>query len=160
MLEIRESRSEVVVREKPFLKWMAAFSLTYGASFIVYFVFSPPALWTLVIAVAVFLGYLIAFPSFTVKIDRQSRIVSVRRQSLIKYDFKVFGFDEIDGPLFVSEGTGKHQLIMNLKDGRQIALSAAGSKGGEYHNAVQIMNDLIYDAPNQIPFRLTVFEDD
>jgi hypothetical protein len=114
----------------------------------------------------VFLLLTTVSPAVTIKINKPGKTVSVRKQSLLKYDFAVYSFGEIAGAIYVDARQNNragtvYQLVMNLENGRKAELSAVdGSKKSQYFDAAHLMNPYIFDTSQQIPFRLTVLDDD
>jgi hypothetical protein len=96
----------------------------------------------------------------TIKINRPGKTVSVRKQSLINYDFHVYSFDELANYIYI-EAAGNtndetYQLIMPLKNHDKIALSIEnGSKNKDYVDAVETMNKHIFGSTGRIPFNMS-----
>ena len=173
MLRIRQSEDEIIIREIPFLKWINALITAIVVFFIALIAVSSvkgiaSIFWLLCLIAPLvgFLLYLFTYQTVTTKINLRGQTVSVRKKSLIKYEFSVYSFSEIAGLIYVelkneSSGRNIHQLIMPLKDGEKIELSTAdGSKKSQYFDAAHLMNPYIFDTSKQIPFDLTILNDD
>ena len=176
MLRITENKDEIIVREIPFFDWVRAAVAGLIFFFIVCAALASKEnlsdlLWVLILLtpIGAFLLFLLTTPTFSVKINKPGKTVSVRRQNLFKYSFEVYSFSEIadliyiDTKLLGEQGreTAFYQLMLPLKTGKNIEISSSGgSKDNEYQNAVDLMNPYIFDTSKQIPFKLTVFDDD
>ncbi|HEY0459327.1 MAG TPA: hypothetical protein VGC97_09345 [Pyrinomonadaceae bacterium] len=173
MLRITESKDEIIVREVPIIHWTASVTILVVLSLIGYFSFLYKRdifdlIWTLGIffSAGAFLFYIFAVPATTTKINKPGKTVSIRKQSLIKYSFDVYSFSEISDLIYVKEtkdsrGNISYQLMLPLKDGQKIEISTSISlKEGKYFDAADLMNKYIFDTSKQIPFKLTIFNDD
>jgi hypothetical protein len=81
----------------------------------------------------------------------------------------VFSFNEIADPIYIeSTLTGRsgnektaYQTILPLKNGNRVELSIrSGLKDYEYFDLIDNLNSYIFDTSKQIPFKLTIFNDD
>lgn len=164
MLRVTENNDEIIIREMPVAKWsssllaaiflfIAVFGMSSGT-------FSSNMTW--ILATSAFIGAICWFQTFntltTIKINTPGKIVSVRKQSLLKYSFNVYSFDEIADFVYLeTSDVTAYQLVMPTKDGLKIKLSSAGgSNDGEYFKAVDSINKHIFGATPRIPFRTTL----
>ncbi len=176
MLRLTENKDEIIVHEIPLFEWIRAGITGSVFIFIVCAALVSKAhlsdlmwiIWVLA-PLGAFLLLSLTTPATTVKINKPGKTVSIRRQSLFKYSFDVYSFNEIADFIYIDtklsgpEGRESmtYQLILPLKSGENIELSTpAGSKDNEYLNAIDLMNPYIFDTSNQIPFKLTVFNAD
>ncbi|MBS1795670.1 MAG: hypothetical protein JSS81_17580 [Acidobacteria bacterium] len=153
MIRVVETKDAIVLSGGRFPKWPGAFLAGAGFGAFVTFwcvIFLRSFVWVWTIFPPVFflffLIYLWLNPTIDVRIDKAARTISVRRRSLLKYDFEVYSFSELDGPVYVREidmewQKNPHRLMMKLKDGRRIALSEKGRQADRYYEAAQRVND-------------------
>ncbi|MBS1795669.1 MAG: hypothetical protein JSS81_17575 [Acidobacteria bacterium] len=86
--------------------------------------------------------------TITVRIEKKRQTISVSRRSLLKYDFEVYSFGQLEGPLFVETSKSVNQLMMSLKDGRRIELSARnGWWKKRFAAAEEAANHAIFNTP-------------
>ena len=110
--------------------------------------------------------FLITNIATTVKIDKYGEILSIRKQSVIKYSFKVYSFSEVAKPISVDEtkdfhGNKTYQITISLKDGQKMALSTSiGINEGQLYDATELMNSYIFETPKQIPVKTSLFDSD
>jgi hypothetical protein len=174
MLRITENKDEIIIRTVPIKEWIIASIITlvfisvvsvwlfYGAN-------SSGLVW--LIYFSVFLCVMLLFflnEATSVKINKSGKTVSIRKQNLFKYSFEVFSFNEIADPIYIDsklvgrKGNEKtaYQTILPLKSGNLVELSIhSGLKDYEYFDLIDKMNSYIFDTSKQIPFKLTIFED-
>lgn len=173
MLQIAENTDEMIMREIPYAQWVGSFFISLFSFIFVYHSLSTigdsfnPA-WVLAITVSgvIFFFSLLTSPALTIKINKQKRTISVRKQSLLKYSFDIYDFDDVADLIYIDEKNEarenkSNKIILPLKDGSKIELSTPiGAKQSQYFNAAQLMNSYIFDSPNKIPFTFAVFVDD
>jgi hypothetical protein len=172
MLRITGDSEEVIIREMPVLQRVNAVVVAASLFFIALFLIASGAdlsilAWSLFLfaPIAGFLFYLLNKPSITIKINRPGRTVSVRKRSLLKYDFKVYSFNEIEDSVYVnklSSGFRTHyQIFLPLKNAAPIEISSRiRMHQAEYSEAADLMNKFIFDASKQIPFKSNASGDD
>ena len=172
MLRITGDSEEVIIREMPVLQRVNAFVVAASLFFIALFLIASGAdlsilAWSLLLfaPIAGFLFYLLSKPSITVKINRPGQTVSVRRRSLLKYDFKVYSFNEIADSVYVNQPRdafkSDHRILLPLKNAPPIELSSTiRMNEAEYYEAANLMNKYIFDAAKQIPFKSKASGDD
>lgn len=173
MLQIVENTDEMIMREVPYAHWLGSFFISATSLFFLYYSLSTATdsfnlAWIIAISVSgvIFFFSLITNPAITIKINKQKRTISIRKQSLLKYSFNIYDFDEVADLIYIDEknearDNKSHRIILPLNDGSKIELSAPiGAKQSQYFNAAQLMNSYIFDSPNKIPFTFAVFVDD
>ena len=170
MLRITENKDEIIIREIPVLSRINAGVVMLILAFVIpvimnsientlqmiFFTFFYLSL------LGGFIFYLLKNPSLTVKINKPGQTVSVRKQSLIRYNFNVYSFNEMAGLIYV-DGIGSKtvQLMMPLKDGRKIELSITdGSSAKQCFDAASLLNSYVFDTPKQISYKPAIFEND
>jgi hypothetical protein len=173
MLRVRQNKEEIIIRELPIIRWISFLGLAV-VLFLPVFVFFPShkdsfdLFWSIGMSIGVIVCLIFALtnPITTTKINKPGQTVSVRKQSLIKYKFDVYSFNEIADLIYVNvkeggRGGTTYQLLMPLENGKKIEISTTdGSKSSQYFDAAYLMNPYIFDTSKQIPFKLTVFNDD
>src|SRR6476620_3095329 len=110
MLQITKNEDEIIIRELPVAQWLNSVIVGGVLFFLVFAALSsvsdlPGLAWSLgiVVPVAGVLLYLLNNPSITIKINKPGKTVSVRKQSLIRYKFDVYSFNEIADLIYVDE---------------------------------------------------------
>jgi len=163
MLQITKNEDEIVIREIPVAQWICSVIVAAVLFLLVFIVLSSVTgfsgiAWSLgiIVAVAGFLLYLLDNPTITIKINKPGKTVSVRKQSLLRYKFDVYSFNEITDLIFVDEqkaspyGTS-YQIVMSLKKGRKIRLSGSMMMNeAEYFDAADLMNEYIFNKSKQL----------
>ncbi len=111
MLQITENKDEVIVREIPVVQWIQSFIMINIFLLIGFFWvltaagFVSNAVWSFgfIVPIGAFILAMLLNPSITTKIDRPGKIISVKKQSLIKYSFNVYSFNEIEDLIYVDQ---------------------------------------------------------
>lgn len=173
MRKIIENEDEIILQETPYKQWIISLIIAGFSFLFVYRSFTETAdyfnlAFVLAIAVSgtIFFLSLLFNSAITTKINKQKRLISVRKQSLLKYSFKVYDFDEVADLIYVQDeadkrGNKSYQMILPLKDGSKIEISSViSTKESQYYNTAQKINSYVFDSPNQIPFTFAVFVDD
>jgi len=174
MVRITDNADEITVQSIPVKDWIIAGSFTFVfvsviSLWLLYGANSSGLVWLFYLAV-ILAGFVFVFmnEATTIRINKTGKTVSVRKHTFYKYSFEVFSFDEIE-PIFIEstlsgrQGDEKagYQTILPLKNGDHIKLSIRdGLKDYEYFDLIDKMNSYISDTSKQIPFKLTIFEDD
>lgn len=176
MLRVRQNKEEITICTVPVKEWIIS-------SILGFILISVISLWLYYGAISsglvwlgffsVFLGgYLIIFlinEATTIKINKHSKTISIRKQNFIKYSFEIYSFDEIADFIYIDSKSGgrkgnetvSFQTFLPLKDGNRLKLSiSSGLNDNEYFEIVDKMNSYIFDTSEQIPFKLTVFNND
>jgi hypothetical protein len=100
----------------------------------------------------------------TTTIDKQRKILTVKKKGLLKDSFSSYSFIEIDGFPFVEATYGRrtyYSIRLPLKTGESIELAALRSLNKKtYYNAVDRANKYLFDAPDKELFKLTILDDD
>ncbi len=163
MLQITRNKDEIVVREIPVAYWIDSVllgALLFFSSFLVLLsmrqLSNLPLSLAGIVSLAAILLYLSKEPATTTKINKQGRIVSVRKHNFIKYDFNVYSFNELADLIYVDEMSDfpntNYQIILPLNKGVKINLSTQiRTNQREYFNAVNLMNKYIFNSSRQIP---------
>jgi hypothetical protein len=172
MLRTTRNIDEIITREIPLASAIGSSALAIFLSFIVFYISTVnrnlELLWIISMGGFALICLFVALtsPITTTKINKPGQTVSVRKRSLIKYSFNVYSFNEIDDLIYVETRvrgrSGKvYQLIMPLRSGEKIELSTEdGSKKSQCDDAASLLNTYIFDTSKQIPFKLTIFNDD
>jgi hypothetical protein len=176
MLRVRQNEEEIIIRTVPVKEWIIGsilgFILVSVISLWLYYgAVSSGSVW--LVFFSVFLGgYLIIFlinKATTIKINKPGKTISIRKQNFIKYSFEIYSFDEIADFIYIDSKLGgrkgnetvSYQTFLPLKDGNRLELSiSSGFNDNEYFEIVDKMNSYIFDTSKQIPFKLTIFNDD
>ena len=177
MLRIKENKDEIIVRAIPIRGWITAGVVALILIFIITaWLISRTgvsgAMW--IIPYLVFLGGVLFFilqtsPATTIKINKPGETVSIRKQSFSNYSFDVYSFNEIADFIYIDaklvgrpgHETTSYEIIMPLKSNTNIELPAySGLKDNEYFDIIDLMNSYIFDTSKQIPFKLTILNDD
>ena len=158
MLRVAQNKDEIIIRELPVANWIgfSGFTIFLFVLFLISLSLNKDIsdqLWLTFIGVGalIFLSFSLLNQIMTIKINKPGQTVSVRKQSLLTYSFKVYSFNEIDNPIYVEAKAGGrggkiYQLIMPLKTGEKIELSTSeGSKKSQYFDAAHLMNPYIFD---------------
>lgn len=163
MLRITKNKDEIIVREIPVAYWIDSIlvgAILFFCSFLVLLSMRQLSNWPLslagIISFAVFLLYLSKGPATTTKINKQGKIISVRKQNFIKYNFKVYSFNEVADLIYINKISDfpntNYQIILPLNRGVEIKLSTQiRTNELEYFDAVNLMNKYIFDSPKQLP---------
>ncbi|HQU83364.1 MAG TPA: hypothetical protein PKY59_09580 [Pyrinomonadaceae bacterium] len=172
-MKVTESTDEIILQETPYLQWIISLVIAAFSFLFVYRSLSEMTdyfnlAWTLAIAVSgsIFFISLLFNPAITTKINKQKKLISIRKQSLVKYSFKVYNFDEVADLIYVHDesdtrGNKSYQMMLPLKDGSKIEISSViSSKESQYYNTAQKINSYVFDSPDQTPFTFAVFVDD
>ena len=174
MLRITGNKDEIIVREINADELIGASFVLLLLSFIVYSALSAGksfsnSFWFFFIVSPFFIFFLyktLTLTIVTTKINRVNKIISVRKQTLFKYKFDVYTFNEIEVPIYLNFAEGKiigntrFQQTIPLKDGRQISISSSGgSKEIQYFETVDLINEFIFDSHELTPLRLHTFND-
>lgn len=163
MLQITRNKDEIIVREIPVAYWIDSIilgAILFFSSFLVLLsmrqLSNLPLSLAGIISFAGFLLYLSKGPATTTKINKQDKIVSVRKQNFVKYNFTVYSFNEFADLIYVNKisvfPNTNYQIILPLNKGVKIELSTQiRTNQREYFNAVNLMNKYIFDSPKQLP---------
>ena len=172
MLRVAQDKEEIIIRELPIGSWIGAAAIIVVLSVLVGYLYFSEAtvsqIWLVVFCGGAFISIFQALlsPLTTIRINKPGQTVAVRKQSLFTYSFKVYSFSEIADVISVEtvdggRGTKLYQLVMPLKNGERIELSTPdGSKRSQYYDAVSLISPYMFESPPQIPFKLTILEDD
>jgi len=169
MLQITKSKDEIVIRETPVAQWINSVIIAAILFLLVFFVLSFVAdfsglAWSLgiIVSVAGFLLYLLDNPSITIKINKPGKTVSVRKQSLLRYKFDVYSFNEIADLIYVNEIGAMpktYQIILPLKKAQKIEISTQiRINEAEYFEAANLMNEYIFNVSKQIPAKVAALK--
>jgi hypothetical protein len=174
MLRLEEKQDEIIIRDVPVGRWIWSLAATVLIALFLYISFLRVDLrWqrALFIAALGLLAFYICLitPVTTTKINRETKLVSVRKQSLLGYSFKLYSFDEI-AEIYVAvddvKGFITHQIMMPLKNKEKIELSIAkpylelstaptptakDPKGNSYFSMAKLLNQYVLDSSKQIP---------
>lgn len=137
MLQIEKEHKQLVIREIPLRNWgLGVFFLLIGL-FILFWSFFEKrpisvaigSLRSLPFALG-FIYFFTKFPLVTIRIDKNTESVPVRKKGLFKTETSINFFREINGPIFVKEIKAfmlpeTNQLILPLKTGEQVPLTSA-----------------------------------
>lgn len=163
MLQITKNNDEIIVREIPVAYWIDSIifgALLFFSGFLVLLSMRQLAGLPLslagIISFAGFLLYLSKGLATTTKINKQDKMVSVRKQNFVKYNFNVYSFNEFADLIYVNKISNfpntNYQIILPLNKGGKIKLSTQiRTNQREYFNAVRLMNKYIFDSPKQLP---------
>jgi hypothetical protein len=161
MLQITRESDEIIVHEVPVAQWFYSIvaGLVLGGVFFVgiSFLTKIPVL-AICVGTLVFAGAALLYhrdnPSTTVKINKQGKIVSVRKKSLVGYKFEIYNFEELADLIYVDEIQvlpKRYQIILPLKNGKKIELSSQVKiNEREYFDAADSLNSYIFGSSKQI----------
>ena len=172
MFRITENEDEIIVRDVPVGRGILLLIATGLIALFLFLLFDElewhHSLFTGALGLLAFYFFLIT-PVTTTKINRQTKLVSVRKQSLLGYSFNVYSFDEIAGSIYVEVEDERslitHQIVLPLKNGDKVELSIAklylglssaptptvdDPKGNLYFSTAQALNPYISDVSKQI----------
>lgn len=164
MLRITGNKDEITIREISVVHWI--YSILVGAVLFSVVLLGLSALTQLfglalsiaaLISIAGFLLYFSAVPATTTKINKPGKTISVRKQNFLRYDFKVYSFNDVADLIYVDKtkflpGETIYQIMLPLNDGVKIELSAQIRMNElEYFETADLMNKYIFDSPKQLP---------
>lgn len=178
MLQINDNTDELIIREGNASLWGGFVTLfvcaILGGNYLLS-ILKGNAVISIDISSIVFLAamfymivtifYMVINPGTTIKLNKKSKLLAIEKKGLFKNSLKFYPFREIAGLIYVEEiGTAKgntnYELVMNLKSGEEIKfLSDAASNTGEYFNAANFMNDVIFDSPDKVQFKSSAFNE-
>ena len=161
MLQITKDNDELIVHEMPVAQWLNSIvvGLMFGGLFFLGFslltkIFVAALSVGTIVFVAAFLIYLWDNPSTTVKINKQNKLVSIRKASLVGYKFNIYNFDEIADEIYVDEFgfmPKNHQILLPVRNGEKIELSTQiRMNEREYFDVADLMNSYIFDSKKPI----------
>jgi len=167
MLRISEKGDEIIIRDVDLRKFVFASLMIFAISYLLFFKISvsgDPFFFVAGIVMLIVDIYKLSFlETKTIKINKQKRILSANSRSLVKNVSHVYRFGEINDLISVetltdSDGNKNWKLVFPLETGEKIDLSRAVSTGVErYFEAADVINNLIFDNPKQIPQNFTGF---
>lgn len=157
MLQITRESDEIIVHEIPVEQWFYAVivGIIFGAMcFAGLFYLTKIIVLALPVGALVFataaLLYQYDNPSTTVKVNKQGRTISIRKKSLVGYQFKIYNFEDVADLIYVDEiGTweNEHRIILPLKNGEKIELSSQSRiSKHEYSDAADSLNSYIFES--------------
>lgn len=176
MIKIKENPEEVTIEEIPFSQWIGFFFLFLFFLFYLIFGFTTFVGIDITLNMKLFLSFwslalsgvlvFVFCPSIKIKINKQKKSIIIYKKSLIKNDSSIYFFNQIGELIFVnakqgSRGGMSYQLILPLKNGEKIEISSSiGSKESQYYKTADLINEYIFDDPNQVSYKLTLFHDE
>lgn len=180
MVKIIRNDGEIVIRDIPFMQWIAFLVMLTVSGFIVFmlggFYLSDSSSTTVLFGALILLatfgwtayGFLTTATTMTT-INRKNKTLTVQKKGLLKNDFQSYRFDEIEsGGLTIRKtyNEGDYTSIeLPLKNGEKIDLTSARStfkfKNRDIvEEANQYLADVAGAARADDGFKLTIFEDE
>lgn len=164
MLQVTRNKNEITVREILVAHWI--YSVLIGA--VLFFavllgIFALTLLFSLALSIAALIsiaGFLLYYwdgPATTTKINKTGKTISIRKQNFLRYNFKVYSFNDIAGQIYVYKskffpGGTTYQIMLPLIKGEKIELSVPGRMNElEYFDVADLMNKFIFDSPKRLP---------
>jgi hypothetical protein len=157
MLRITENQDEIILRELPVIRWTISSVIIFTIFLLTFidFSFNKKSLFDLAgvllisLPIVSFLFYLLTYPATTTKINRKDQFISIRKQSLFKYTFNVYSFNQINGLICIEEfgflnGVTNYQLVLSLQGDVKIELSVSAYVYKEpLNDTADLMNSYI-----------------
>jgi len=161
MLQITKDKDEIIVHEVPFSQWLYSIviGLIFGGLFLVgIFLLTKIFVLAFGVGTLVFVAASLLYhwdtPSTTVTINKQGKIVSVRKKSLVRYKFDIYNFEEVADLIYVDEIDvlpKQFRIVLPLKNGKIIELSnQIRTNEREYSDAADSLNSYIFGSSKQI----------
>ncbi len=163
MFRIEEKGEELVIKEFPVWNWLSFF---FSFSVCIYIIYTglldileiqipPIALYLIIVTLCGLVAYIVS-PIVKIQIDKKKKLMKISKENLIKNEYKIFSFKQIENEIVVEERKAAFnegfQLFLPLKNGDKIKLSSLnGSKEKEYIKIAERLNTFIFNAPKQIP---------
>ena len=180
MVKVIRNDGEIVIRDIPFMQWIAFLVMIIVAGFTVFmlggFFLSDSSSTTVLFGVLILLAAFgwtayefLTTATTTTTINRQKETLTVQKKGLLKNDFQSYRFDEIEsGGLTINKtySEGEYTSIeLPLKNGEKIELTSARSTF-KFKN-----RDIVEEANRYLAngagaaradddFKLTIFEDE
>lgn len=169
MIRVTQNKDEIIVHEIPFVQWLSSVGVgfMFGGIF-----FTGIFLLTKIFAFAFGVGALVFAvaallyhwdnPSTTVKVSNPSKIVSVRKKSLVGYKFDIYNFNEIAGLIYVEEIEAlpkEYRIVLPLQKNKKLIISSqVRINEGEYFETADLLNSYIFGASTQISAKTTAWK--
>lgn len=163
MLRISKQNEDIVIREIAFGEFVEIGGVAFV--FLILFIFIGLTdmkgnflFFLIALGFLAYIFYQLCLIQYTtLKINKNKRILTIQRKSLIKNKFSVFRFSEINDLVFVDtkqkeNGVPVHNLIMPLGTGDKIDLTCPVSFGEiKYYETADLINNLIFNQPSKLP---------
>ena len=183
MVKVIRNDGEIIIRDVPFIQWIALSALIIISGFTVFMLGGFYLSNSRSIDTTILFGVLILLASLgwtvyeflrtattTTTINRQKKTLTVEKKGLLKNDFQSYRFDEIEsGGLAIKEtyNRGKYTGIeLPLKSGERIELTTPRATFRfKNHDIVEETNEYFAErgagaARKDDDFKLTMFNDD
>lgn len=163
MFRIEENGEELFIKEFPVWNWLIYFVIfsilvNFFYLFVSEFIDINISSIIEVFFITVFTCLLvyIYFPITKIHINKQKQTLAVSKENLLKNEYKIYSFKEIEDVIFVEEiklgfKTG-FQLVLPLKNGEKLKLSSQnGIRDNDYVETAKLLNKFIFNQQKQIP---------
>lgn len=169
MLRITENNEVLTFREISDIRLDGIFGYSIVIFFLIFYLLSTSITFTIVgviICSTILLIGAFIQSSTTTYINKRDRYISIKKRSILNNTTEIFSFDEITDLIYIDEskdlhGNTNYKMILPFKSGQKVEFfSSVSLKTGQYFKTADLINNYIFDSPDQIPFRLTVFYED